>query len=153
MDNIDKEILNIIQNDANVPLTVIAKKVSLSTTPCFNRIKKLEEDGVIKKRVALLNSKKINLPITIFLTIRVDHHDEDWLDKFVKTLTGKEEVIGMYRLTGDTDYLLKIVANSIENYDKFSQELIKEIEFKSVNSYIVLKEIKDTTILPLKNFL
>jgi len=153
MDNIDKEILNIIQNDANVPLTVIAKKVSLSTTPCFNRIKKLEEDGVIKKRVALLNSKKINLPITIFLTIRVDHHDEEWLDKFVKTLTGKEEVVGMYRLTGDTDYMLKIVANSIENYDKFSQELIKEIEFKSVNSYIVLKEIKDTTILPLKNFL
>ena len=149
MDLIDKQILSIIQEDVSVPLSTIAKKVNLSTTPCFNRIKKMEEDGVIKKKVALLDPKKIDLPLTIFLTIRVAIRNPELLKDFINLLTSRKEVIGLYRLTGETDYLVKVVASSLEHYDIFSQEIIKEIEFENFNSYIVLKELKETTILPI----
>lgn len=151
MDLIDIQILDILQKDSNIPLTSIAKKVNLSTTPCFNRIKKLEEDGVIKKRVALIDKEKINLPISVFLTIRVEQHSKEWLEKFVEKITSFEEVVSMYRLTGEADYLLNIVTSSIDQYDQFNQRLIKEIAFKSLNSSIVLKEIKNTTLLPLNH--
>ena len=131
MDIVDKNILSILQNDATVPLTVIAKKVGLSTTPCFNRIKKMEEDGIIKKRVTLIDNNKVNLPVIIFLSIRVAQHSKEWLEKFVDKITNFEEVIEMYRLTGDTDYLIKIVANSIEEYDTLNQRIIKEINFRN----------------------
>lgn len=149
MDLIDKKILSILQNDISLPLSTIAKKVGLSTTPCFNRIKKLEEDGIIKKRVAIIDNYKINLPIIVFLSITVAQHSREWLDEFVNKITSFQEVIEMHRLTGDTDYLIKVVAGSIEEYDKFNQKLIKEINFRSLKSNIVLKEIKNTNELPL----
>ena len=149
MDQVDIKILNILQNNASVPLATIAKKVELSTTPCFNRIKKLEESGIIKKRVAILDNKKLNLPIVVFLSINVAQHSKEWLEKFVDKLNSFKEVVEIYRLSGDTDYLIKIMAKSIEEYDKFNQQLIKEINFRSLNSNIVLKEIKNTTVLPL----
>lgn len=151
MDLIDKKILSLLQRDASLPLTTIAKKVGLSTTPCFNRIKKLEEDGVIKKRVAIIDHNKINLPIVVFLSITVEQHSKEWLENFVEKLTRYDEIVEMYRLTGDSDYLIKVMAKSIEAYDKFNQQLIKEINFRSLNSNIVLKEIKNTTVLPLDN--
>ena len=150
MDRIDIKILNILQKDASLPLATIAKKVDLSTTPCFNRIKKLEEMGVIKKRVAILDNKKINLPIVVFLSITVAQHSKEWLEKFIDKLSSFDEVVEIYRLTGNSDYLIKIVAKSIEQYDNFNQVLIKEINFRSLNSNIVLKEIKNTNVLPLK---
>ena len=121
MDRIDIKILNILQKDASLPLATIAKKVDLSTTPCFNRIKKLEEMGVIKKRVAILDNKKINLPIVVFLSITVAQHSKEWLEKFIDKLSSFDEVVEIYRLTGNSDYLIKIVAKSIEQYDKFNQ--------------------------------
>tara|TARA_Y100001970_G_C14083302_1_gene775919 strand:+ start:699 stop:1163 length:465 start_codon:yes stop_codon:yes gene_type:complete len=151
MDEIDKQILTILQNDTTLPLTTIAKKVNLSTTPCFNRIKKLEEDGVIKKRVALLDSKKVNLPVIVYLTIRVKQHNREELDSFTSKITNFDEVVEMYRLTGESDYVLKVVTTSIEEYDKFNQKLIREISFENLNSYIVLKELKNTTVLPLNH--
>ena len=150
MDRIDIKILNILQKDASLPLATIAKKVDLSTTPCFNRIKKLEEMGVIKKRIAILDNKKINLPIVVFLSITVAQHSKEWLEKFIDKLSSFDEVVEIYRLTGNSDYLIKIVAKSIEQYDNFNQVLIKEINFRSLSSNIVLKEIKNTNILPLK---
>tara|TARA_Y100000590_G_scaffold201139_1_gene228598 strand:+ start:708 stop:1169 length:462 start_codon:yes stop_codon:yes gene_type:complete len=151
MDLLDKKIISIIQNDSSLPLATIAKRIGLSTTPCFNRIKKLEEDGVIKKRVAIINHNKINLPIVVFLSITVEQHSKEWLENFVEKLTRYDEIVEMYRLTGDSDYLIKVMAKSIEAYDKFNQQLIKEINFRSLNSNIVLKEIKNTTVLPLDN--
>ena len=151
MDLLDKKIISIIQNDSSLPLATIAKRIGLSTTPCFNRIKKLEEDGVIKKRVAIIDHNKINLPIVVFLSISVEQHSKEWLENFVEKLTRYDEIVEMYRLTGDSDYLMKVMAKSIEAYDKFNQQLIKEINFRSVNSNIVLKEIKNTTVLPLDN--
>jgi len=149
MDIIDKKILYILQTDTSLPLSTIAKKVGLSTTPCFNRIKKLEEEGIIKKRVAIIDNNKINLPIIVFLSISVAQHSKEWLEEFVNKITSLKEVVEMYRLTGDTDYLIKVVASSIEEYDKFNQQLIKEINFRSLKSNIVLKEIKNTNELPL----
>ena len=151
MDSIDKEILSIIQEDVSIPLSTIAKKVNLSTTPCFNRIKRMEEDGIITKKVALLNPKKIDLPLTIFLTISVAIRNPELLKDFINLLTSRQEVVGLYRLTGEADYLVKVVASSLEQYDEFSQEIIKEIEFETFNSYIVLKELKETTVLPIIN--
>lgn len=151
MDLLDKKIISIIQNDSSLPLATIAKRIGLSTTPCFNRIKKLEEDGVIKKRVAIIDHNKINLPIVVFLSISVEQHSKEWLENFVEKLTRYDEIVEMYRLTGDSDYLMKVMAKSIEAYDKFNQQLIKEINFRSLNSNIVLKEIKNTTVLPLDN--
>ena len=149
MDLIDIQILDILQKDSNIPLTSIAKKVNLSTTPCFNRIKKLEEEGIIKKRVAIIDNKKINLPIIVFLSISVAQHNRDWLEKFIDKITSFEEVTEMYRLTGDSDYIIKVMTKSIEEYDKFNQQFIKDIDFRSIMSNIVLKEIKNTTVLPL----
>ena len=149
MDLIDKNILSMLQKDAPLPLSAIAKKVGLSTTPCFNRIKKLEEDGVIKKKVAILDNKKINLPVVIFLSIRVGSYSKDRLDNFLNIITSLKEVVEMYRLTGENDYLIKVMAKSIGEYDTFNQNLIKKIDFISLKSNIVLKEIKNTTILPL----
>ena len=151
MDLLDKKIISIIQNDSSLPLATIAKRMGLSTTPCFNRIKKLEEDGVIIKRVAIIDHNKINLPIVVFLSISVEQHSKEWLENFVEKLTRYDEIVEMYRLTGDSDYLMKVMAKSIEAYDKFNQQLIKEINFRSLNSNIVLKEIKNTTVLPLDN--
>ena len=151
MDKIDKKILSILQEDSSLPLSTIAKRVDLSTTPCFNRIKKLEEDGVIKKRVAILDNNKINLPIIVFLSISVASHNEEWLKKFVNKITSFEEVVEVYRLTGDTDYIVKVLTNSIEEYDSFNQKLINDVSFRSLKSNIVLKEIKNNTMLPLKH--
>ena len=149
MDLIDKKILSILQADTSLPLSTIAKRGGLATTPCFNRIKKLEEDGIIKKRVAIIDNYKVNLPIIVFLSITVAQHSKEWLDEFVNKIINFSEVIEMYRLTGDTDYLIKVVAGSIEEYDRFNQKLIKEINFRSLKSNIVLKEIKNTNELPL----
>ena len=151
MDGIDKTIISLLQTNALLPVAEIANKVKLSVSTCWNRIKKLEEDGVIKKRVALIDKEKINLPISVFLTIRVEQHSKEWLEKFVEKITSFEEVVSMYRLTGEADYLLNIVTSSIDQYDQFNQRLIKEIAFKSLNSSIVLKEIKNTTLLPLNH--
>ena len=151
MDLIDKKILSLLQRDASLPLTTIAKKVGLSTTPCFNRIKKLEEDGVIKKKVAIIDNRKIDLPVIVYLSINVGKHTKEWLDTFTNQVTSFDEVVEMYRINGDTDYLIKVVVQSIEAYDNFSQRLISEINFRSLKSNIVLKEIKNTTMLPLNH--
>ena len=140
MDLIDKKILSLLQRDASLPLTTIAKKVGLSTTQCFNRIKKLEEDGVIKKKVAIIDNRKIDLPVIVYLSINVAKHTKEWLDTFTNQVTSFDEVVEMYRINGDTDYLIKVVVQSIEAYDNFSQRLISEINFRSLKSNIVLKE-------------
>ena len=150
MDNIDKQILSALQKNATIPLSELSKKIGLSTTPCWNRIRKMEEEGTIKSRVTVLNNKKINLNIVIFLSISVSSHSEDWLIAFQKTIKKYDQIIEVHRLTGSsTDYLLKIVAPSINEYDKFQQQLINEVEFSNMSSSIALKEIKKLDSLPL----
>ncbi len=150
MDKIDKKILTILQNNITLPLSDIAKRVGISKTPCWNRIRKLEEEGVITQKVAILNNSKINLPIVVFLSISVSHHTEEWLKKFSDTVKKHDQIIEVYRITGSNiDYLLKIVSPTISEYDKFQQMLIGEIEFNNMTSGIALKEIKKSSSLPL----
>ena len=151
MDNIDKKIIFILQRQADLPLSEISKRVGLSQTPCWNRIRKLEEDGVIEKKVTIINKRKVNLPITVFLMITVRNHNSDWIKKFSEILKKYKNILEAHRITGSqADYIIKIVAGSIEEYDEFQQVLIKNIEFNSMSSGISLQELKSTTILPLK---
>ena len=151
MDYIDKKIIFILQRQADLPLSEISKRVGLSQTPCWNRIRKLEEDGVIEKKVTIINKRKVNLPITVFLMITVRNHNSDWMNKFSEILKKYNNILEAHRITGSqADYIIKIVAGSIEEYDEFQQVLIKNIEFNSMSSGISLQELKSTTILPLK---
>ena len=150
MDDVDKKILSIIQKDATIPLSELSKKVGISKTPSWNRIRKMEEEGIIKSKVTVLDNKKINLSIVVFLSVSVSSHSEEWLINFKKILSQYDQIIEAYRLTGSsTDYLLKIVSPSIEEYDKFQQRLINELKFTKMSSSIALKEIKKIHSLPL----
>ena len=151
MDYIDKKIIFILQRQADLPLSEISKRVGLSQTPCWNRIRKLEEDGVIEKKGTIINRRRVNLRITVFLMITVRNHNSDWMDKFSEVLKKYKNILEAHRITGSqVDYIIKIVAGSIEEYDNFQQVLIKNIEFNSMSSGISLQELKSTTILPLK---
>ena len=150
MDKIDKKILTILQKDATLPLTNLSKRVGISSTPCWNRVKKMEEDGTIISKIAIVNNEKINLPITVFLSVSVGNHPEEWFIKFRDTIMKYDQIIEVYRLAGSsTDYLLKIVSPSIDDYDQFQQKLINEIEFTNMTSNIALKAIKKNNYLPL----
>ena len=152
MDNIDKKILSLLQNNATLPLSELSKRAGISKTPCWNRIRKMEEEGVIKSRVTVLDNKKINLNIVVFLSVSVSSHSKEWMSDFQKILTRYDQIIEAYRLTGSsTDYLLKIVTSSIAEYDNFQQKLINEVKFTKMSSSIALKEIKKIHSLPLDN--
>ena len=151
MDEIDKKILELLQRNATLPLTELSKKVGISSTPCWNRIKKMEEDGIIESKATIINKDKINLSIVIFLSISISSHTEEWLDKFNKVIMKYDQIIEVDRLTGSNmDYMLKIVAPSIKQYDELQQKLIKELNFNKMSSSISLKQLKKTNILPLK---
>ena len=150
MDKIDKIILSIIQKNATIPMSELSKRVGISSTPCWNRIKKMEEEKVINSKITILNNEKINLPIIVFLSISVTNHTEQWLNNFTEVINKFDQIIEVYRLAGsNNDYQLKIVTNSIQSYDEFQQQLIKEIECTNMSSSITLKEIKKNNYLPL----
>ena len=153
MDNIDKKILEELQKNSSIPLSELSKKVGLSNTPCWNRIKKLEEEKIIKSKSIIIDNKKINLPITVFLSISIQNHTEQWLKNFEKIVNKYDQIIEVHRLTGsNSDYQITILSPSIEEYDKFQQILIKEIECTNMTSQISLQTIKKNTKFPL-NFI
>ena len=153
MDNIDKKILEELQKNSSQPLSELSKKVGLSNTPCWNRIKKLEEEKIIKSKSIIIDNKKINLPITVFLSISIQNHTERWLKNFEKVVNKYDQIIEVHRLTGsNSDYQITILSPSIEEYDKFQQILIKEIECTNMTSHISLQTIKKNTKFPL-NFI
>ena len=153
MDRIDKKILEELQKNSSQPLSELSKKVGLSNTPCWNRIKKLEEEKIIKSRSIILDNKKINLPITVFLSISIQNHTEQWLKNFEKVVNKYDQIIEVHRLTGsNSDYQITILSSSIEEYDKFQQILIKEIECTNMSSHISLQTIKKNYKYPL-NFI
>ena len=153
MDNIDKKILEELQKNSSQLLSELSKKVGLSNTPCWNRIKKLEEEKIIKSKSIIIDNKKINLPITVFLSISIQNHTERWLKNFEKIVNKYDQIIEVHRLTGsNSDYQITILSPSIEEYDKFQQILIKEIECTNMTSQISLQTIKKNTKYPL-NFI
>ena len=152
MDDTDLKILKYVQANATLPLSELSRRVGLSKTPCWNRIRKLEELGVIDKRVTVLNRNKLGLPIVVFLSISVSQHSKNWTREFLEIISEYPQIVEVHRLTGSTsDYMLKIVASSIEDYDKFQQTLISELDFTSMSSSVSLQEMKYEVALPLNN--
>ena len=150
MDKIDKQILRELQKNSSIPLSELSKKIGLSSTPCWNRIKKLEEDQIIKSRTIVLDNTKVNLPITVFLSISIQNHTEEWLENFKKVIHKHNEILEVHRLTGsNSDYQITILSPSIDEYDKFQQNLIKEIECTNMNSSISLHTIKKNSNISL----
>ena len=150
MDRTDKAILGILQQDSTLPVADIARRVGLSTTPCWRRIQKLEEDKVIRKRVAVLEPEKVNADVTVFVSIQTDKHNDDWLKRFAEVIVGFSEVVGFYRMSGDVDYLLKVVVPDIKAYDEFYKKLVSRIDIENVSSAFAMERIKDSTELPLE---
>src|SRR3954453_15207734 len=149
MDRLDRKILRLIQEDATLAVADVAKKVGLSTTPCWRRIQKLEEEGVIRRRVALLDPSRINTKVTVFVSIRTNSHSHEWLRRFSEVIQEFPEVIEFYRMSGDVDYLLRVVVPDIGAYDAFYKKLIARIEISKVSSAFAMEQIKYTTALPL----
>jgi len=149
MDRLDRKILRLLQEDATLAVADIAKKVGLSTTPCWRRIQKLEEEGVITRRVAVLNPEKINARVNVFVAIRTNSHSLEWLRRFSEVVQEFPEVVEFYRMSGDVDYLLRVVVPDIAAYDAFYKRLIAKIEIRDVSSSFAMEQIKYTTEMPL----
>ena len=149
MDAIDLKILALLQEDATRPVADVAKLVGLSTSPCWNRIQKLEADGVIARRVALLDAAKLNVGVTVFVTVRTSKHSAAWLADFAAAVSDMPEVVEFYRLSGEIDYLLRVVVPDIAAYDAFYKRLIARIDLSDVSSSFAMEQIKFTTELPL----
>lgn len=150
MDAFDCKILELLQLDAAMPVAEIAEKIGLSTTPCWRRIRNLEDSGVIRRRVAVLDAQKINAGVTVFVGVKAGRHAADWLDVFAAAVRDIEEVLEVYRLSGEIDYLLKIVVPDIAAYDDVYKRLIAKSDFADVSSFFAMEEIKATTALPLR---
>lgn len=149
MDAIDRKILALLQQDASHSVAEIGNLVGLSSTPCWKRIQRLETDGVIQKRVALVDQDKIGLGVTVFVSIETDDHSREWLDQFAKVVGAMPEVMEFYRMAGDVDYMLRVVVPDIQGYDTFYKQLIAALPLKNVTSRFAMEKIKSTTALPI----
>ena len=149
MDNTDLELLTLIQRDDSISLEDMAAHVGLSKTPCWRRIQKLEQQGYVRKRVALLNSDKFNLGVSVFVQVKTNQHDANWLDNFSEVVAQFPEVVEFYRMAGEYDYLLRVLVSDIKAYDEFYKRLISATSLTDVTSNFAMEQIKWTTELPL----
>src|SRR5262245_7342340 len=149
MDAIDRKILTVLQEDASLSVAEIGNRVGLSSTPCWKRIQRLEADGVIQKRVALVDQAKVGLGITVFVSIETGDHSQSWLDTFAQTVGAMPEVMEFHRMAGDVDYMLRVVVPDIQGYDTFYKKLIGTVPLKNVTSRFAMERIKSTTALPI----
>ena len=149
MDSTDRKILAILQEDASLSVADVAKRVNLSQTPCWRRIQKLMDSGVITRRVALVDPDAVGLGLTVFVEIESGDHSKQWLDRFAEAVTGMPEVMEIYRMAGDVDYLLRITVPSMAAVDAFYQRLIERVPLKNVTSRFAMERVKYTTAYPL----
>ena len=149
MDAIDRKILAVVQQDASLSVAEIGQRVGLSSTPCWKRLQRLEADGVILRRVALIDPQKVGLGITVFVSVETGDHSQDWLTRFAETVGAMPEVMEFYRMAGDVDYMLRVVVADIAGYDTFYKKLIATVPLKNVTSRFAMERIKSTTSLPI----
>ncbi len=149
LDSIDIKILEILQQDASLQTSDVAERVGLSTTPCWRRIQKLKAAGVITRQVALLDAQKVNVGVTVFVSVRTTTHTQAWFDTFRATVQAIPEVVEFYRMSGEVDYLLRVVVPDIAAYDKVYKRLIAGTQLHDVSSSFAMEELKLTTALPL----
>jgi Lrp/AsnC family transcriptional regulator len=149
MDAIDRKILSVLQEDASLSVAEIGNRVGLSSTPCWKRIQRLEAEGVITRRVALIDPVKIGLGITVFVSVETGDHSQAWLARFAETVGAMPEVMEFYRMAGDVDYMLRVAVADIAGYDAFYKKLIGTVPLKNVTSRFAMERIKSTTALPI----
>src|SRR5215510_11290910 len=149
MDAIDRKILAVVQEDASLSVAEIGQRVGLSSTPCWKRLQRLESDGVITRRVAIIDPEKVGLGITVFVSIETGDHSQEWLKQFADVVGAMPEVMEFYRMAGDVDYMLRVVVADIAGYDAFYKKLIATVPLKNVTSRFAMERIKSTTALPL----
>lgn len=149
LDEVDRKILSLLQEDASLSLDQIADRVGASKTPVWNRIRKLREAGVIRRQVAILDPEALGLEACFFVLIRTSEHDKIWAARFLKALRERPEVIEAHRLAGDIDYILKVQVRNARAYDRFYQSLIGEVKIHNVTALLSMEEIKATTALPI----
>lgn len=148
MDDRDRHILRELQRDSSLSIEDLSSRVNLSRNACWRRVKQLEEAGIIRARVALLDQQKLNLGLTAFIAIRTSNHDQDWLDRFSAAVRAIPEIIGVYRTTGETDYMLQAVVPDIAGYDQLYKRIIAKVPLSDVSSSFVMEKVKETTELP-----
>ena len=149
MDVTDRKILTLLQGDASLSVAEIGSRVGLSSTPCWKRIQRLEADGVIQRRVALVDQDKIGLGITVFVSIETGDHSSAWIAKFAQLVTAMPEVMEFHRMAGDIDYMLRVAVTDMQAYDAFYKKLIDTMPLKNVTSRFAMEKIKSTTALPI----
>ena len=148
MDATDRKIIALLQVDCALSVAEIGSRVGLSSTPCWKRIQKLEADGVIERRVAIVSQNKVGLGVTVFVSIETGDHSQDWLDHFAKVVEAMPEVMEFYRMAGDVDYMLRVVVADMQSYDVFYKKLISAVPLKNVTSRFAMEKIKSVTALP-----
>lgn len=149
LDSLDLKILELLQQNAEQQVAQIAAQVGLSATPCWRRIQRLKETGVITRQVALVDPHKINVGVTVFVSVRTSTHTQEWFERFCATIQAIPEVMEFYRMSGDVDYLLRVVVPDIVAYDAVYKRLIAGTNLHDVSSSFAMEELKLTTALPL----
>ncbi len=148
-DELDRKILRKLQQSSDISLDALSDAVGLSRNACWRRIKQLEENGIITRRVALLDAEKLGLPLTVFIQVRAARHSADWAERFAAATRALPQITGVYRMSGDLDYLIRAVVADMAGYDRLYQKLIARVEMADVSASFVMEDIKHTTELPL----
>ena len=149
LDSVDRTLLRLLQDDATMPLAELAEAVNLTTTPCWKRLKRLEEDGILRQRVALLDPVKLGISFTAFVQIKTSNHSQDWFNHFVSTVTEFPEVMEFYRMAGEYDYMMKVQVADKKAFDNLYKKLVASVsDLTNVTSTFAMEPLKYTTALP-----
>ncbi len=146
MDKLDRDILRLLAVDASLSLQEIAAQVGLTPTPCWKRIRRMEQDGIIQRRIAVLDPGKVGLPVSVFVAVETSHHSAEWLGRFAKVVAETPEIVDAWRMSGDVDYLLHVVVPDIAAYDGFYRKLIASIPLRNVSSRFSMERMKDAPL-------
>jgi Lrp/AsnC family transcriptional regulator len=152
IDAIDRKILRVLQEDASLSVAEIGERVGLSSTPCWKRVQRMEQEGIITGKVALVDQNKIGLGLSVFVSVESDDHSDAWLKKFAAAVSAMPEVIEFYRMAGDVDYVLRVVVADMRSYDLFYKKLIGAVALKNVTSRFAMEKIKSVTAVPVPAF-
>jgi Lrp/AsnC family transcriptional regulator len=149
MDKTDRRLLELVQEDVSLSMSRLAKKVGISTTACWNRIRRLESEGMIVRRVALVDPARVGMGLTVFVSICASEHSSEWLERFAQRVSAMPEVVEFYRMAGDVDYMLRVLVPDMAAFDRFYKRLIKDTSFSDVTSRFAMERIKQTTAIPI----
>ncbi len=150
LDNIDRSILVELQKDATLSMDVLSERVNLSRNACWRRVKQMEESGVIRGKVALIDPEAVGIGLSVIVLVKTNQHGPKWLEKFKVAVESAPEIVGAHRMTGDVDYMLKVMVKDIKSYDQFYQRLYRQVPFTDISSSFVMENIIDTTQIPLE---